>query len=271
MPELPEVETTRLGITPKILNQIVSAVKVRQPKLRWPVPESLSLELPGLCFHSIERRGKYLLLETTKGVLLVHLGMSGSLRIVPSDNPPTKHDHVDVMFNSGFTLRYTDPRRFGCMLWIKQPVYSHPLLKNLGLEPLSDEFDGRYLKLRSLGKQTAIKSFIMDSSVVVGVGNIYANESLFNAGISPTRKAKNISLSRFQLLAEQIKLVLKNAIKVGGTTLRDFTGSDGKPGYFKQSLMVYGRGGEPCFICNRKLTELRIGQRSTVYCIRCQS
>ena len=271
MPELPEVETTRLGITPKILNQPIHAVIVRQPLLRWPVTSSMSSELPGLRFHTIERRGKYLLLKTTKDVLLIHLGMSGSLRIVSSNQLPAKHDHIDIVFKKGITLRYTDPRRFGCMLWIKEPVSAHPLLKNLGPEPLSEIFDGRYLKKRSLGKQTAIKNYIMDSAIVVGVGNIYANESLFNAGIRPSRKAGNISVNKFQILAEQIKIVLSHAINVGGTTLRDFTDSDGKPGYFKQSLKVYGRGGKPCLVCNRILSEIRIGQRSTVFCSCCQT
>jgi len=271
MPELPEVETTRLGIKPIILKQTILSVKVRQPKLRWPVTPALAIELPGLNFYSVNRRGKYLLLDTDDGTLLIHLGMSGSLRIVPADSSPAKHDHVDIIFENNIALRYTDPRRFGCILWVNQPIHSHALLKNLGPEPLSDDFDGDYLKLVSAGKQTSVKNFIMDSGVVVGVGNIYANESLFDAKIRPTRKAGNISLKRFQLLAEQIKIVLLNAINVGGTTLRDFTGSDGKPGYFKQSLKVYGRGGEPCTVCNRGLSEIRIGQRSTVYCSDCQT
>lgn len=271
MPELPEVETTRLGIEPHILNQLVSAITVRQSKLRWPITSCLTDELPGLSFHSVERRAKYLLLKTSTKVLLVHLGMSGSLRIVPADAQAGKHDHVDILFESGLILRYTDPRKFGCMLWINEPASSHPLLSNLGPEPLSNDFNGRYLKTLSRNKQTAVKNFLMDSSVVAGVGNIYANESLFNAGIRPSRKAGKISTSRFENLAQQVKAVLQEAVDVGGTTLRDFTGSDGQPGYFKQSLKVYGRGGKPCVSCNNLLKEIRLGQRSTVYCSHCQT
>ena len=271
MPELPEVETTRLGITPGILNQTIKAIEIRQPGLRWPITGSLAQALPGLAFQRIDRRGKYLLLSTSEGVLLVHLGMSGSLRLIKGHLPPAKHDHVDILFTNGLTLRYTDPRRFGCILWIQEPVLSHPLLSKLGPEPLSTEFDGSHLRKLAAGKQQAVKNFIMDSSVVVGVGNIYANESLFNAGIRPTRPAGKISAARYDKLSEQIKSVLQNAIKVGGTTLRDFTGSDGKPGYFKQSLNVYGRGGKPCHNCGETLTEIRLGQRSTVYCRNCQT
>ena len=271
MPELPEVETTRRGIAPKILGQTITAVLIRQPKLRWPVTASLAEELPGLCFRNIDRRGKYLLLDAEQGVLLIHLGMSGSLRIVPLGTAANKHDHIDILFSNNIVLRYTDPRRFGCMLWVTQPVLQHPLLENLGPEPLSDEFDGRYLKAQGRGKKIAVKNFIMDSSVVVGIGNIYANEALFNAAIRPSCQAGKISITRYRFLVEQLKSVLQDAIHVGGTTLRDFTGSDGKPGYFKQSLKVYGRGGEPCIQCDRVLTEIRIGQRSTVYCKHCQN
>ena len=271
MPELPEVETTRRGITPGILQKPVRAVVIRCPNLRWPIPQDLKKILPGTRFESIERRAKYLLLSNDKGHLIIHLGMSGSLRIVPASTPPGKHDHVDIVLSNDQALRYTDPRRFGCLLWHSGPVEQHPLLNRLGPEPLTDSFDGKILKAASKGKKVAVKNFIMDGSVVVGVGNIYANEALFNAGIRPTRAASRVSLARYCRLAEEIKSVLQNAIDVGGTTLRDFTGSDGKPGYFKQSLKVYGRGGEPCVVCGLSLSEIRLGQRSTVYCRQCQT
>ena len=270
MPELPEVETTRRGIAPNILNLSIQSVVVRQPSLRWPVTDSLATELPGLKFLQIDRRGKYLLLHTTKAVLLIHLGMSGSLRLVTAKIAPEKHDHIDITFVSGLVLRYTDPRRFGCMLWLTEPIFSHPLLRNLGPEPLTDEFDAQYLKGKSKGKSVAVKNFIMDGKIVVGVGNIYANEALFNAGIRPKKPAGKISKANYQRLVDEIKIVLHNAIDVGGTTLRDFSGSDGKPGYFKQSLQVYGRGAEPCFKCMQPLKEIRLGQRSTVFCSQCQ-
>lgn len=270
MPELPEVETTRAGITPHIINQSVRSVIIRQSRLRWQVPRSLKRELPGHCFHEVSRRGKYLLLCSTAGTLLIHLGMSGSLRILPSGSPVRKHDHIDLEFESGAVLRFTDPRRFGCMLWIKSDPMAHPLLSELGPEPLSTEFDGDYLKSRSRQKKQAVKNFIMDSKVVVGVGNIYANEALFASGIRPGKAAGRITLIQFQLLAQKIKSILHNAIKVGGTTLRDFTGSDGQPGYFSQSLMVYGRNEESCRVCGNTIRLSRLGQRSTFYCPHCQ-
>lgn len=271
MPELPEVETTRRGIVPLIVHQTVSGVTVRQPSLRWPVPGFLSRSLPGLSFESVERRGKYLLLHTMAGAVLIHLGMSGSLRIVDNLTPAGKHDHVDIQFENDSVLRFTDPRRFGCILWSPAPAGMHPLLATLGPEPLTDAFSGRYLKTKSRGKKSPIKQFIMNSHVVVGVGNIYANESLYGAGIHPSRAAGNISLARMERLSEQIKTVLSDAIRVGGTTLRDFTDSDGKPGYFKQSLQVYGRSGEACNHCGAHLREIRLGQRSTVFCRKCQT
>lgn len=270
MPELPEVETTRRGISAHIIGKTVRQVVVRQANLRWPIPPAVKHQLPGLVVRDITRRGKYLLLETSAGDLLLHLGMSGSLRIVPEGFPVAKHDHVDVIFDAVTVLRFTDPRRFGCLLWVAKTARPHRLLENLGPEPLTDEFTGSYLKLKSRNKKLAVKSFIMDSTVVVGVGNIYANEALFAAGINPLKPAGKISLASYEKLAGEIKQVLQNAIAMGGTTLRNFTGGDGKPGYFKQSLQVYGRAGEACLECEKPLKEVRLGQRSTVYCPRCQ-
>ena len=270
MPELPEVETTRRGIEPHIENNKVSKVILRRKTLRWPITPALSKDLPGETIQSVSRRGKYLLLATQKGCLLIHLGMSGSLRIVESSRAAAKHDHVDVVFANNKVLRYTDPRRFGCILWETEPIEAHPLLASLGPEPLEDNFHTDYLFKKSRRRNIAVKTFIMDSKVVVGVGNIYANESLFLAGISPKRSAGKISKPRYEKLVECIQQVLQQAIDVGGTTLKDFTGSDGEPGYFAQSLHVYGRRGEPCHGCNGTLKEIRQGQRSTVYCPQCQ-
>lgn len=270
MPELPEVETTRRGIEPHIENNKVSKVILRRKTLRWPITPALSKDLPGETIQSVSRRGKYLLLATQKGCLLIHLGMSGSLRIVESSRAAAKHDHVDVVFANNKVLRYTDPRRFGCILWETEPIEAHPLLASLGPEPLEDNFHTGYLFKKSRRRNVAVKTFIMDSKVVVGVGNIYANESLFLAGISPKRSAGKISKPRYEKLVECIQQVLQQAIDVGGTTLKDFTGSDGEPGYFAQSLHVYGRRGEPCHGCNGTLKEIRQGQRSTVYCPQCQ-
>ena len=270
MPELPEVETTRRGIETHIENNKVSKVILRRKTLRWPITPALSKDLPGETIQSVSRRGKYLLLATQKGCLLIHLGMSGSLRIVESSRAAAKHDHVDVVFANNKVLRYTDPRRFGCILWETEPIEAHPLLASLGPEPLEDNFHTDYLFKKSRRRNVAVKTFIMDSKVVVGVGNIYANESLFLAGISPKRSAGKISKPRYEKLVECIQQVLQQAIDVGGTTLKDFTGSDGEPGYFAQSLHVYGRRGEPCHGCNGTLKEIRQGQRSTVYCPQCQ-
>ena len=270
MPELPEVETTRRGIETHIENNKVSKVILRRKTLRWPITPALSKDLPGETIQSVSRRGKYLLLATQKGCLLIHLGMSGSLRIVESSRAAAKHDHVDVVFANNKVLRYTDPRRFGCILWETEPIEAHPLLASLGPEPLEDNFHTDYLFKKSRRRNIAVKTFIMDSKVVVGVGNIYANESLFLAGISPKRSAGKISKPRYEKLVECIQQVLQQAIDVGGTTLKDFTGSDGEPGYFAQSLHVYGRRGEPCHGCNGTLKEIRQGQRSTVYCPQCQ-
>ena len=275
MPELPEVETTKRGIAPYLKGQKISSITVRQPKLRWPVSEQLST-LRDVGIDSVERRGKYLLISiqegaTPKGTILVHLGMSGSLRVLKRDEPPLFHDHVDLHLDSGCVLRYTDPRRFGAWLWTDEPPEDHKLIASLGPEPLTDAFNIDYLWEKSRGKKCPIKTFIMDSHMVVGVGNIYANEALFNAGIHPKRLAGKVSKKRYAVLLDSIKEVLARAIEQGGTTLKDFVGGDGKPGYFKQELKVYGRADLPCVTCDRPLHEIRLGQRSTVFCKICQT
>ena len=268
MPELPEVEVSRMGIAPHVTNQTVTEIIVRNPKLRWPVPEEIS-QIEGQVIRRVSRRAKYLMLETDAGYAIVHLGMSGSLRVLPAGIPPEKHDHVDLCLSSGEVLRYNDPRRFGAWLW-QADDGEHPVLAKLGPEPLSEAFTADYLKEKAKGKRTAVKQFIMDNHVVVGVGNIYANESLFAAGIHPKREAGKISGPRLALLVDEIKSVLAFAIKQGGTTLKDFKNADGKPGYFAQELQVYGKGGEPCPRCDKPLSEVKIGQRATVYCSGCQ-
>lgn len=269
MPELPEVETTRRGVEPHCIGRTIERIIVRESRLRWPVPDSVALTLPGQVITAVERRGKYLLFRTAQGCLLVHLGMSGSLRMVVPEAATGRHDHIDVVLAGGTCLRYHDPRRFGCFLW-QAGGEAHPLLQGLGPEPLSAEFDGQLLYRRSRGRKGPIKNFIMDGKVVVGVGNIYANEALFLSGIRPGRAAGRISLARYQRLAECIKQVLTSSIEQGGTTLRDFVGGDGKPGYFAQQLYVYGRAGQPCKVCETLLREQRLGQRSSVYCVTCQ-
>lgn len=269
MPELPEVETSRAGIAPHLDGQRIRRLVVRQPRLRWPVPAELAARVEGERILAVERRGKYILIRIATGSMLLHLGMSGSVRILPLGTAPGKHDHVDLELDSGKMLRLTDPRRFGALLWQAQGE-QHALLASLGPEPLSDAFNGDYLARCCQGRRSAIKSLIMDSHVVVGVGNIYANEALFLAGIDPRRAAGRISKARLGTLAATIKDVLARAIAQGGTTLRDFVGGDGKPGYFKQQLHVYGRAGEPCDSCGSILKEVRLGQRSTVYCAACQ-
>lgn len=269
MPELPEVETTRRGIAPYLEGVRVNRVIVRERRLRWPIPEDLDVRLSGQCFEQIQRRAKYLLLKAESGTLISHLGMSGSLRLVPCGSPVAKHDHVDIELESGLALRYTDPRRFGALLWSSDPL-EHALLRNLGPEPLTDGFDGQRLYTCSRGRGLAVKPFIMDNAVVVGVGNIYASEALFAAGIDPRREAGSISRARYVRLANEIKRILAYAIERGGTTLRDFVGGDGQPGYFQQELFVYGRGGAYCKNCGAGLREVRLGQRSSVFCPRCQ-
>ncbi len=270
MPELPEVETTCRGVAPLVLNQSVSAVVVRNPQLRWPVPEDIHERLVGHIVKSVARRGKYLVFGVGEGHLLIHLGMSGHLCWMAEAASPGKHDHVDLVFADGGVLRYTDPRRFGSFHWVCGEVGSHPLLKKMGPEPLSEQFDADYLFSRARGKRVAIKSFVMDSQVVVGVGNIYACEALFAAGIYPAVPAGAVGRPKFEELVSAIKRVLAKAIEQGGTTLRDFVGSDGRPGYFKQELQVYGRAGLACRDCGAEVLALKIGQRNTFYCPVCQ-
>ena len=268
MPELPEVEVSRLGITPHIKQKQVSKVIVRNPNLRWQVPDEVKL-LEGQYITAVTRRAKYLLLETPLGSAILHLGMSGKLRVIDEGISPEKHDHIDIVFNHGKVLRYNDPRRFGAFLW-QQPNTMHELLTKLGPEPLTEDFEQDWLYEQSRNKSTVVKNFIMDNHVVVGVGNIYANESLFKAGIDPRKPAGKISKNKYRVLTEHIKQTLTNAIKQGGTTLKDFTQTDGKPGYFAQELLVYGRAGEPCVNCESLLKQVKIGQRASVYCSSCQ-
>jgi formamidopyrimidine-DNA glycosylase len=270
MPELPEVETTVRGIAPHIEGQTVKQVIIRQPRLRWPVPETLNETLAGLNIRSVSRRAKYLLFATDAGTIILHLGMSGSLRILPKEKAAGKHDHIDFIFNNGTLLRYNDPRRFGAVLWTTSPAAEHGLLKDLGPEPLLPDFNGTHLYRQSKKRKMPVKSFIMDSHIVVGVGNIYANEALFMAGIHPSRHAGKISPTRYHHLADSIKTVLQSAIQQGGTTLRNFVNESGNPGYFKQQLRVYGRDSLPCLVCLQPLTEIRIANRSTVFCSHCQ-
>ena len=270
MPELPEVETARRGITPYLRGKRVRQVIVRDRRLRWPIPAALLEELPGQCIESVERRGKYLLLRTAAGTALLHLGMSGSLRIVAEATPPQKHDHVDLVMETGQALRLRDPRRFGTLLWTHGDPERHKLLKDLGPEPLGDELDGEYLFEASRGRKVAVKQFIMDSHVVVGVGNIYASESLFLAAIKPQRVAGRVTAKEYAALARGIKKVLTASIKAGGTTLRDFAREDGEPGYFAQRLRVYGREGQRCYRCGGTVAAKVMGGRMTYYCPSCQ-
>ena len=270
MPELPEVEVSRLGVAPFLEGQLIEKIIVRDRRLRWPVPESLSAAV-GQRVSAVNRRAKYLLIVLENGgQIILHLGMSGKLRVLDAAVAPVKHDHIDIVLASGKCLRLNDPRRFGACLW-QPPGEPAPVqLAHLGPVPLTADFDAERLLTLSRNKQVAIKNFIMDNAVVVGVGNIYANEALFMAGIDPRRKAGKVSAKRYQLLTTAIKDVLAKAIQQGGTTLKDFTQTDGNPGYFKQSLSVYGRSGEPCLTCETPIKSLTIGQRNTFYCPQCQ-
>lgn len=270
MPELPEVETTKQGITPFLVNQTILCATVRQPKLRLPVTHHLSRLCAGRTLLSISRRAKYLLLHLSEGHVLIHLGMSGHLRIVKSQEPIGKHDHIDLCLTNGAILRYNDPRRFGLWLYIAENPLQHRLLAHLGPEPLTEEFNGDYLYLSARHKTQCIKSFIMNNKIVVGVGNIYAAESLFLAGIHPITAAGALSKEEMLRLSDHIKHVLQQAINVGGTTLRDFYAADGKPGYFSNELKVYGRKNNPCFTCKTSIEAIFIAGRNSAFCPRCQ-
>ena len=268
MPELPEVETTLRGVTPAVLGQRVAELTVRDPRLRWPVEVPDVVE--GQHIVRLSRRAKYLLLHLETGTLILHLGMSGRLRVVSGNAPPERHDHVDIVLGSGMALRFTDPRRFGSLHWQPGAWETHWLLRGLGVEPLSEGFGGAYLFAASRKRRVAVKNFLMDARVVVGVGNIYANEALFKAGVRPRTAAGRVTGSRYDAMADAVRETLSAAIDLGGTTLRDYVGSDGAPGYFRNELFVYGREGKPCRVCGAVLTGIRLGQRGTVYCPRCQ-
>jgi len=268
MPELPEVEVSKMGITPHVIQQKIDGIIIRQPQLRWRIPEQLE-QLQGQTVLSVERRAKYLLIRVDLGIIIIHLGMSGSLRVLDRDTPAEKHDHVDLLLSNGKLLRYNDPRRFGAWLW-QENNSQHELLLNLGPEPLEDTFNAQYMFDKANGKRVAVKQFIMDNKVVVGVGNIYASESLFIAGIHPLHPTGKLTLAQWSCLVKSIKQVLANAIKQGGTTLKDFNQVDGKPGYFAQELQVYGKPGEPCPDCGSEIEQLKIGQRNSYFCSKCQ-
>lgn len=270
MPELPEVETTLRGITPFVVDKIITGVVIRNPNLRWPVPSELNQILVRNKFVAARRRGKYLLLDTQSGSVLMHLGMSGTLRICPNDDEWKKHDHFALEFETGKHCRLNDPRRFGSVLWQPGDAMEHPLLASLGPEPLSKDFNADYLQQTCLNRKTTIKQHIMNAKIVTGAGNIYANEALFMSGIDPQRAANRISSQRLKTLVRNIKTVLQAAIEQGGTTLKDFTNADGKPGYFSQQLNVYGLDGEPCSACGHPIKRIVLGQRATYYCPKCQ-
>lgn len=275
MPELPEVETTVRGIAPHLLAQSVGAVVIRNARLRWPIAKDLPEVLTGVMIQSVVRRAKYILLDCGNGTLLLHLGMSGSLRVLPGNAGkgvpmPEKHDHFDLVLENGIVLRLRDPRRFGAVIWFSGDIAQHPLLQHLGPEPLTTDFNASYLFAKLRASRSSIKQNIMNNRIVVGVGNIYANEALFLSGINPQAAAGSISKPRYAKLVDAIKTVLQAAIEAGGSSLRDFVNSDGKPGYFQQQYWVYGRAGQSCKKCNKTLLQIRQGQRSSFYCPGCQ-
>lgn len=272
MPELPEVETILRGLTAYLENSIIQEVIIRQPQLRWPIPLDLNKRLKQQTIISLSRRGKYLLIHLDTSTLIIHLGMSGSLQIVPQSKLSTLHDHVDFVLSDNKILRYKDPRRFGAILMTEdnQDPYAHPLLKSLGIEPLDTHFDGNYIKRAAIKRRVPIKSFIMNSKIVTGIGNIYAAEALFLSQIHPLTETGHLTQQQCDRLADSIKKTLQAAIVQGGTTLKDFVNSEGKPGYFSQKLHVYGRAGLPCLICDSQLQSIKLGQRSTVFCPSCQ-
>lgn len=270
MPELPEVETARRGIAPSVVGRRLERVLVRESRLRWPVPTALPRLAAGQQVRDLRRRAKYLIFDLEHGSLLLHLGMSGTLRLLPRDVAPLAHDHIDIVLDSGLCLRFNDPRRFGSLLWTAEDPLAHALLRQLAPEPLDEAFDGAYLARTAKGRRVAIKQLLMNSRLVVGVGNIYASEALFRAGIRPRRAAGRITRVQFDALAAAVKDVLHEAIRAGGTTLRDFFDAEGRPGYFKQALYVYGRDGEPCRICKNSIRQIVQGGRSTYFCPTCQ-
>jgi formamidopyrimidine-DNA glycosylase len=270
MPELPEVETTRRGIRAALRGRQVAALVLREPRLRWRVDAALPVRIEGQRVTDVRRRAKYLIIDLDAGSLILHLGMSGSLRVLDAATPVLQHDHYDLLFDSGRCLRFNDPRRFGSLHWSSGDPAGHPLLADLGPEPLGAEFNVGYLARRTRGRRVAIKHFLMDQRIVVGVGNIYASEALFRAGIHPRRAAGRISRARLEALVTSVRAVLEDAIREGGTTLRDYVAADGSPGYFRQKLYVYERAGKPCRRCRTPVRQLVQGQRSTYYCPRCQ-
>lgn len=271
MPELPEVETTRRGIAAHLIGQQVHAVVVRNPHLRWRVPAALIRDLPGQTVHQVDRRAKYLLLRADSGTVIMHLGMSGSLRVVPCSTPAGKYDHVDLVLANGRCLRLRDPRRFGAILWTRADPATHVLLKDLGPEPLGPDFTGDYLFARTRRRKGAIRNLLLNTRIVAGIGNIYANEALFAAGIRPRRAAGRLGRAECECLAQAIQKTLEKAIRAGGTTLRDFQNAEGEPGYFQQTLAVYGRAGEPCRRCGTPIQAVRLGQRRAFFCPHCQT
>jgi formamidopyrimidine-DNA glycosylase len=270
MPELPEVETTRRGIAPALEGRAIAEVRVRERRLRWALPDDFEANLAGRRVLEVGRRAKYLLVRTDGGTLIVHLGMSGSLRVLPGTTPPLTHDHVDLVLDSGQCVRFNDPRRFGSMHFVVGDPAEHKLLRSLAPEPLSDAFDGGVLHARARGRKVAVKLFLMDAKTVVGVGNIYASEALFRARVNPRRAAGRLSREAHDRIAQAVKDVLADAIHVGGTTLRDYVNADGMPGYFRQKLYVYERAGEPCRVCGTAIRHCVQGQRSTYWCPSCQ-
>jgi formamidopyrimidine-DNA glycosylase len=271
MPELPEVETTCRGIAPHITGQRIIRAVVRERRLRHPIPRQFAARVRGQRIGEVRRRGKYLLLVCSTGTLIIHLGMSGSLRLVPVAKPAQKHDHIDLQLSNGLALRLHDPRRFGLMVWTEAAPLLHPLLSGLGPEPLAAAFNGAYLVRRARGRSVPVKQFIMDAKVVVGVGNIYANEALFMAGVHPRRAADKVTAPEYASIAKAIKRVLRKAIAAGGTTLRDYVNGEGRSGYFSQQLLVYGRAGQPCRRCAHGIKKVVLGQRSTYFCPHCQT
>ncbi|OGI41221.1 MAG: DNA-formamidopyrimidine glycosylase [Candidatus Muproteobacteria bacterium RBG_16_62_13] len=271
MPELPEVETTRRGLERPLRGRHVVRVIVREPRLRWRVPRTLARELAGTRIEAVERRAKYLLLRTNVGTAILHLGMSGSLRVIPATTPAAKHDHVDLVLDNGQCLRLRDPRRFGALLWTRDDPMQHALLRHLGPEPLGRGFHADHLWAATRRRRVAMRDLLLNSRIVSGIGNIYANEALFLAGVRPTRPAGRLTRTECERLVKSIRRILERAIRAGGTTLRDFSNADGLPGYFQQTLQVYGRTGELCRRCGNSIKTARLGNRSAFYCPKCQS